>query len=193
MPVTDPYSLFRQTLEMAVAAAIPEPTAMALATADADGNPSVRMVLLKGFDERGFIFYTNLESRKARQLDENPKAALCFFWQPIGRQVRVEGRVERVSDAEADEYHASRARGSQIGAWASRQSRQLANREELLAAVRAIEEQYEGREIPRPEHWSGYRVIPHRIEFWAAGEFRLHDRTLFEKVGDEWRVTTLYP
>lgn len=190
----NPFELFAEVFRQAAEAGIPEPDAMALATADAEGHPSVRMVLLKGYDEHGFIFYTNLESRKAHELAVNPWAALCFHWQPLGRQVRIEGRVEPVSDSEADEYFSSRARGSQLGAWASRQSRELASREELLEELRATEERFAGQSVPRPPFWSGFRLIPHRIEFWTAGEFRLHDRLIFLRDdGGEWRTQKLYP
>jgi len=195
MTAANPYQLFAQIFQQAADAGIVEPNAMALATADADGRPSVRMVLLKGFDEEGFVFYTNLESRKAREITANPHAALCFYWQPIGRQVRVEGRVEPVTDAEADDYFASRARGSQIGAWSSEQSRTLDSREELLSRVRANEERFADAIPPRPPFWSGFRIVPHRIEFWTAGEFRLHDRLVFERQGEggDWSTRTLYP
>ncbi|MBS1912527.1 MAG: pyridoxamine 5'-phosphate oxidase [Bacteroidetes bacterium] len=194
MEQIDPFKLFGEVFEEAAATGMVEPNSMALATADAEGRPSVRIVLMKGFDERGFVFYTNLHSRKGSQLAANPHAALCFYWQAINRQVRVEGDVVPVSAEEADEYFASRARGSQIGAWASQQSRQLADREELLDAVHSTEQRFEGHPVPRPAHWSGFRLIPNRIEFWTAGEFRLHHRLLFER--DEqggWRSSKLYP
>jgi pyridoxamine 5'-phosphate oxidase len=194
MQHTNPYQLFAELFDEAVKANIPEPNAMALATVAADRRPSLRMVLLKGFDEQGFVFYTNLESRKARELRETPYAALCFFWQQIGRQVRIEGRVEQVSDAEADEYFASRARGSQIGAWASAQSTQLTSRDELLQRVQQVEERFAESEVVRPPFWSGFRLIPDRIEFWTVGEFRLHDRLVYEREGnDEWQTSRLYP
>ena len=170
-----------------------EPTAMALGTADARGRPSVRMVLLKGFDERGFSFYTNLESRKAAELAENPVAALCFHWQPMEVQVRIEGRVEPVSEAEADEYFASRPRGSQVGAWASKQSRPLPDRSELEARIAEIEARFADAEIARPGFWSGYRVVPERIEFWYGRASRLHEREVFMRSGDGWEVERLYP
>jgi pyridoxamine 5'-phosphate oxidase len=183
-------------MERAVAAEVREPTALALATADARGHPSVRMLLLKGFDERGFVFYTNLESRKARELAENPHAALCFFWQPLELQVRVEGRVEPVSEDEADEYYASRPRGSRIGAWASRQSRTLNSYDELMAGVQEYEERFTGENIPRPPHWSGFRLIPSRIEFWQGRPSRLHERERFDldpANPERWLVQNLYP
>ncbi|HVZ39612.1 MAG TPA: pyridoxamine 5'-phosphate oxidase [Candidatus Kapabacteria bacterium] len=194
MEQTDPFTLFGEVFQEAAATGMVEPNSMALATADAEGRPSVRIVLMKGFDERGFVFYTNLNSRKGSQLAANPHAALCFYWQAIHRQVRVEGDVVPVTAEEADEYFASRARGSQIGAWASQQSRQLADREELLQAVRSTEQRFEGHPVPRPQHWSGFRLIPNRIEFWTAGEFRLHHRLLFERDDNGgWRSSRLYP
>lgn len=190
----NPFTLFAEIFEQAAATGMVEPNAMALATADSAGHPSVRMVLLKGFDDDGFVFYTNLESRKARELQANPHAALCFYWQAIGRQIRVEGPVTPVSDAEADEYFASRARGSQIGAWASRQSTELSGREELLEKVRQTEERFHGADVPRPPFWSGFRLRPARIEFWTAGEFRLHDRLIFDRQENgEWQVMRFYP
>jgi pyridoxamine 5'-phosphate oxidase len=188
-----PFSRFAELLERAMQSDILEPTAMALATVDAEGRPSVRMVLLKGFDERGFTFFTNLESRKAEDLAERPVAALCFHWQPLEVQVRVEGRVEPVSTAEADEYFATRPHGSRIGAWASMQSRPLPDRAELEARIRETEERFAGGEIPRPDFWSGFRVVPERIEFWFGQPSRLHDRELFTRVGDGWEMVRLYP
>jgi pyridoxamine 5'-phosphate oxidase len=194
MPMNDPIEIFRQRFDEVLAAGLPEPTAMVLATADAHGKPSARVVLLKAFDARGFVFYTNLESRKGHDLHENPQAALCFFWQPLGYQVRVEGRVELVTVTEADEYFSSRARGSQIGAWASLQSRHLESRQELLARVAEYEKRFEGAPVPRPEHWSGFRLIPDRIEFWTAGEFRLHDRLIFASDGNGgWTEERIFP
>lgn len=196
-PFGEPFRRFGEVLERAVSGGLPEPTALALATSTPDGRPSVRMVLLKGFDERGFVFYTNLESRKGRELAENPHAALCFFWQPMEMQVRVEGRVEPVTGEEADAYYASRPRGSRIGAWASDQSRPLDAYESLTTRVRELEEKYgdEG-DIPRPPHWSGFRVVPSRIEFWQGRPSRLHEREVFTRgEGDppRWRRTLLYP
>jgi pyridoxamine 5'-phosphate oxidase len=193
-PFPDPIDRFRELLERARAAHIPEPTAMALATATAEGVPSVRMVLLKDADPRGFVFYTNLGSRKACELAENPRAALCFHWQPLEVQVRVEGRVERVSTEEADAYFASRPRGSQIGAWASKQSTPLASREELVERIRSVSERYEGADVPRPDFWSGFRVVPERIEFWFGQPSRLHDREVYVRgAAEAWRVERLYP
>lgn len=168
---------------------------MSVATADTDGRPSARILLLKEVDELGFVFYSNFESRKGGELTVNPFAALCFHWKSLGRQVRVEGPVVKVADAEADAYFASRARLSQTGAWASQQSRPLASRDALMTTVRKFETEYEGREIPRPPYWTGARVIPLRIEFWQDGEYRLHDRFVFTRgsEGQEWTVTRLNP
>lgn len=195
-PEANPIARFRALLERAHAAQIPEPTAMALATATAEGRPSVRMVLLKDADERGFVFYTNLESRKARELAENPWAALCFHWQPLEVQVRVEGPVQPVSPEEADAYFASRPRGSQIGAWASKQSAPLGAREELQARIDAVVGRYADAEVPRPEFWSGFRLVPEQIEFWFGQPSRLHDRERYVRDAAEpsgWRVERLYP
>ncbi|WP_435104695.1 pyridoxamine 5'-phosphate oxidase [Arhodomonas sp. AD133] len=173
--------------------AIAEPTAMTLATARADGRPSARIVLLKGVDERGFVFYTNTDSRKGHQLGENPHAALVFFWQPLQAQVLVEGEVAAVSDAEADAYFASRPRLSQIGAWASEQSRPLASREALEARVAEAEERFAGQVIPRPSNWGGYRVVPDMIEFWSGRDGRLHERDRFWFEDGHWHYTLLNP
>lgn len=173
--------------------AIRDATAMVLATADRAGRPSVRAVLLKAVDDRGFVFYTNAESRKGRKLLDNPRAALTFLWHPIGAQVHIEGSVERVADAEADAYWASRPRESQLGAWASLQSRPLKHRRVLLARVLEHAKRFYGKPIPRPTVWIGFRVIPDRIEFWKEGAFRLHDRQLYERRGSKWFCLRLYP
>ena len=191
----DPFALFEAWFTDAEAAEDKDPNAMTVATADAAGRPSARILLLKGVDERGFVFYTNFESRKGAELTVNPFAALCFHWKSLARQVRIEGPIVKVTDAEADAYFSSRARVSQTGAWASQQSRPLASRDTLLKAVEKYETEYKDREIPRPLYWTGARVIPLRIEFWHDGEFRLHDRFVFTRAseGQEWTVTRLNP
>ena len=189
----NPIDVFREWLAEAEASEPNDPTAMAVATVDTAGNPSVRMLLLKGIDERGFAFYTNFESRKGRELLAQPRAALCFHWKSLRRQVRVEGPVEIVSDAEADAYFHSRARVSQIGAVASDQSGPLDSRATLEARVAGIEAMLDGADVPRPPNWSGFRVIPQSIEFWKDGAFRLHDRILFTREGMDWTVERLYP
>jgi pyridoxamine 5'-phosphate oxidase len=190
---TDPIALARELLAERRATEPTDATAMTLATADAAGRPSARMVLLKGIDDRGFVFFTNHESRKARELAENPFAALCLHWPRAAEQLRVEGRVERITDAESDLYFATRPRGSQIGAWASAQSAPLPSREALLDRVREVEARFAGRDVPRPPFWGGYRLVPDRIERWRGQESRLHDRQLFVRDGDGWRVERLYP
>lgn len=192
----DPIERFRSvyaTAEKLDRSIIAEPNAMALATIENRDQPSVRIVLLKAFDERGFVFYTNYEGRKGRHLLAHPRAALCFYWAPIGIQVRVEGMVAKVADDEADAYFASRQRLSQIGAWASRQSEVMESPAALDDRVARYEAKFAGKEVPRPKFWSGFRVIPERIEFWNARPNRLHERHLYTKVGDGWRVETLYP
>lgn len=191
----DPFDRFEEMYTRARQSDIREPTSMALATATAEGRPSVRMVLLKGFDRDGFVFYTNLESRKAQELISNPFAALCFHWQPLEEQVRIEGPVRQVSDAEADAYFASRPRGSRVGAWASLQSQPLPSRSELAARVQEIDARYSGSEIPRPPFWSGFRLTPLRMEFWTGRPDRLHERDLYVRASaDEgWRQEMLYP
>ncbi|WP_339630268.1 pyridoxamine 5'-phosphate oxidase [uncultured Sneathiella sp.] len=170
-----------------------DPTAMSLATADADGQPSVRMVLLKGADERGFVFYTNFESQKGMELRANPRAALGFHWKTLRRSIRIQGTVEVVSDAEADAYFDSRPRDSRIGAWASQQSRPMPGRFTLEAEVAKYAAKYAIGPIPRPEYWSGFRVMPHRIEFWRDRPFRLHERRRYEKGADGWTESVLFP
>lgn len=188
-----PFELFRQWYdEVRDAGLVKEPSAMTLGTVDKHGQPSVRVVLLKDHDERGFVFYTNLESRKGRDLSENPRAALCFYWDAFLRQVRVRGRSEHVSDDEADAYFHSRPRESQLGAWASHQSRPLADRKELEERFAEVAQRYPG-EIPRPPHWTGVRVVPDEIELWEAREFRLHHRELYVREGDGWRRSLLFP
>jgi len=190
----EPYRLFAQWLEDATASEPNDPNALALATVDTDGLPDVRMVLLKGFDERGFVFYTNFESAKGEEILSSMKAAMCFHWKSLRRQVRVRGPVEQVSDAEADEYYASRARGSRIGAWASKQSQPLSSKMALMESV-AKEGVKHGTNPKRPPFWGGYRIVPTEIEFWAAGEFRLHDRFRWTRSTelDIWTVVRLNP
>ena len=189
----EPYWLFAQWLSDATASELNDPNGMALATVDRDGMPNVRMVLLKGFDEKGFVFYTNFESQKGAEILGSMKAALCFHWKSLRRQVRVRGEVEIVSDEEADAYYATRARHSRLGAWASAQSRPLDLRATLEKAVAELDAKYPGNDIPRPAHWSGFRIMPTSIEFWQDGEFRLHDRIEFTRAGDEWEKARLYP
>lgn len=189
----EPYALFEAWYEEAKASEPEDPNAIALATADASGLPNVRMVLLKGHDPRGFVFYTNTQSNKGRELEANPQAALCLHWKSLRRQVRVRGAVERVPDAEADAYYASRPRQSRIGAWASQQSRPLESRFALEKAVAVNAARFAVGEIPRPPHWTGFRILPATIEFWADRPFRLHDRMVFTRAGEGWERTRLYP
>jgi pyridoxamine 5'-phosphate oxidase len=177
----DPIQLFRQWYREAVSSGISDPSVMSLATAGTDRRPSVRIVLLKEFDERGFVFFTNYTSRKAGELDKNPVAALLIHWPSLDRQVRIEGRVEKTSATESDRYYASRPRGSQIGAWVSDQSSIIPSREELDASMRQKEIEFRERDVPRPPHWGGYRLLPSRIEFWTGREDRMHDRIVFER------------
>lgn len=190
---TDPDLLFQEWLAEAGLSEPNDPEAMALATADTHGRPSVRMVLLKGHDERGFVFYSNSHSRKGDDLASNPQAALLFHWKSLRRQVRIEGPVEPVAGAEADAYFASRSRPSQLGAWASDQSRPLESRAQFEARYQALADQYQDGEVPRPEHWWGYRVRAERIEFWSDRAHRLHERRLFVRQADGWSEGLLYP
>ena len=190
---SDPIIRFKELLAEAERSCTEPHNAAALATTGSDRQPSARMVLLKEVDARGFVFYTNLESRKARELDENPRASLCFWWPELHRQVRAEGRVETVSDREADEYFATRPRGSQIGAWASHQSRELSSRDELIAAVDSFSARFGEQAVPRPPHWSGYRLLPDRIEFWKGQPDRLHERELYVRESEGWKITMLAP
>lgn len=192
--VDDPHALFRAWFAEARASEINDSNAMALATVDAQLQPSVRMVLLKGHDERGFVFYTNRESRKAQELGEGSKAALLFHWKSLRRQVRIEGPISRVDDAESDAYFASRGRDSQLGAWASEQSRPLDARETFEARFEAMRARFEGGDVPRPPHWGGYRVTPQRIEFWLDREHRLHERRVFTRTAEGgWDEGLLFP
>lgn len=188
----EPLMLIREWLDRATQAGLPEPNAMAVATVGTNGTPSVRLVLCKGIDDRGVVFYTNYKSRKARDLDTNRAASLVFPWHPIGRQVRVEGRAERVSAAESDAYFATRPRGAQLSAWASKQSDVVPSRRDLEARVAELDKTYPG-EVPRPPYWGGFRVVPSRVEFWQARPDRLHDRFVFQRAGDGWSVVRLQP
>lgn len=189
-----PFEIFEKWFnEASLNSQIIEPSAMCLATSTLDNKPSARMVLLKKFDERGFCFYTNLTSRKGQELKNNSSVALCFYWGVLGRQVRIEGAVESVSQIEADEYFASRRRESRIGAWASKQSQKMENWQEFENRITEISNQFENQEIPRPVFWSGFRVKPQKIEFWEEGDFRIHRRHLYEKAVDGWIVNEIYP
>jgi pyridoxamine 5'-phosphate oxidase len=190
----DPICQFHRWFDEAVAAEVPDPHAMALATSTPEGRPSVRIVLLRGYDERGFTFFTNYESRKGCELEANPRAALGFYWHELDRQVRIEGPVERVSTEESDAYFRSRPAGSRLGAWASRQSEVIPGREALEEAFRQFERQFPGGEVPRPEFWGGFRVVLESIEFWQGRPDRLHDRLRYRKGADGgWRIERLSP
>ncbi|MEL7047901.1 MAG: pyridoxamine 5'-phosphate oxidase, partial [Pseudomonadota bacterium] len=196
----DPFDLFINWMDLVGQSEINDPNAMSLATVDGEGVPNVRIVLLKGVDQapgpdRGFTFYTNLDSQKGRELIGSGHAALLFHWKSVQRQVRIRGQVGQVEDAEADAYYASRARGSRIGAWASQQSRALETREALEARVAEFDAKYPGDDVPRPPHWSGFRLVPAELEFWIDGPFRLHDRIVFRRgsPGGAWETSRLYP
>jgi len=191
--VADPIALFRAWFEEAIASEPDVPDAMSLATVGAGNRPSVRMVLLKGYSDNGFVFYTNAESRKGDEIAANPFAALCFHWKSLGRQVRLEGKLTKVSDAESDAYWNSRPRGSQIAAWASEQSRVLDSRTTLQARVAEGEKRFAGKPVPRPAHWLGYSLAPDMIEFWQNVPNRLHERLVFRRDGGAWRAEHLYP
>ena len=190
---TDPIALFQTWLQQAIDAGIEEPTAMTVATVAPDGHPDARMLLLKGVDERGFVFYTNLESPKAQALRHDPRVALCFYWMPLDKQVRVRGRAGMVSDAEADAYFTTRARLSQIGAWASKQSRPMQGYFELEAEVAKTALRFGVSQVPRPPFWSGFRVFPEQIEFWTEKPFRRHERILYHRTTEGWQTQWLYP
>jgi pyridoxamine 5'-phosphate oxidase len=190
----NPFKQFQIWFDQALAAQLPEPNAMTLATATSDGKPSARMVLLKNFDERGFVFYTNYKSHKGQELADNPQAALVFWWAELERQVRIEGRVEKVSDQESDEYFHSRPLNSRLGAWVSEQSQAIASREFLELRLQELKTQYENQDVPRPTHWGGFRVIPIVIEFWQGRPSRLHDRLNYRRVDDDnWLIERLSP
>jgi pyridoxamine 5'-phosphate oxidase len=191
----DPFALYAQWMAEAAKAEPANPDAAALATVDGDGLPNVRMVLLKHADARGFVFYTHVESAKGRELAGRPHAALVLYWKSLDRQIRARGSIARVSEAEADSYFATRPRGAQVGAWASLQSRPLQSRKALEDATAVIEKQYAGKTVPRPRHWSGFRLVPLAIEFWMERPFRLHDRVLFTRAdaGVPWKSGRLYP
>ena len=184
---------FAEWYERALKLDVSEPTAVTLATSDGEGRPSARTVLLKSYDEQGFVFFSNSQSIKGRQLEENPRAALCFYWPQLRRQVHVEGSVEQISKSQIDSYWTTRDRFSQIGAWASEQSTTLEGREILEARFREQEDKFSGGDIPRPQHWVGYRVIPDMIEFWSGREHRLHERVRYRLEGEEWEKTLLNP
>lgn len=190
---TDPFTLFDEWFAEARETEINDPEAMALATADETRNPSVRMVLLKGHGPQGFVFYTNVESEKGRELKENPSAALLFHWKSLRRQVRIEGRVERVPDEQADAYFATRPRDSQLGAWASDQSRPLESRAIFERRFEEVKRRFEGQDVPRPPHWGGFCVVPLGIEFWQDRPHRLHERRLFAFADGRWSEGLLYP
>jgi pyridoxamine 5'-phosphate oxidase len=190
----EPFKKFHEWFEIAKKNKdIIEPTAMSIATVGKDLKPSLRMVLLKSFDENGFCFYTNLTSRKSREITENSNVALCFYWGALGRQVRIEGQVISIDQKEADNYFHSRPRDSQIGAWASKQSQIMENWQDLENRILAINEQFENQEIPRPPFWSGYRVIANNIEFWEEGKYRIHNRLLYKRQNNKWLLNKLYP
>ncbi len=189
----DPIAFFKQWFNEALESGVPEPSAVCLSTATSNGIPSGRMVLLKGIEEGGFNIYTNYNSRKGQELAENPHAAITAFWAELERQVRIEGRVEKLSRERSQAYFQSRPEGSRIGAWASPQSETIADREELERLQREYEQKFEGEEIPIPEHWGGYRVQPTAIEFWQGRPSRLHDRLRFRKAGDAWQLARLAP
>jgi len=192
MASADPITEFLNAVERAKAHQV-DTAPVVLATADSEGRPSARLVLLRGTDPRGFVFFTNYNSRKGHELTDNPQAALCFYWSSLDEQIRIEGRVERVSDGESDAYFAGRPRGSQLGAWASDQSQVLSSREAIEERYREIERRFDGQSVQRPAFWGGFRLIPSRIEFWYGRPDRLHDRVVYAREAGAWRIERLYP
>lgn len=193
-PFSEPFEKFSQWFEKACSTKeIIEPTAMCLATVNDQNIPSARMILLKKFDERGFCFFTNLTSRKGQELAKSSNVALCFYWGVLGLQIRIEGCINPVSEQEADDYFASRRRDSRIGAWASKQSQEMQNWQEFQERIASVTKEFEGKEVTRPSFWSGFRVVPKVIEFWQEGEFRIHQRDVYERFEDGWKVKMIYP
>jgi pyridoxamine 5'-phosphate oxidase len=188
-----PFLQFDRWFSEAIERGVPQPEAMTLATAGSDGVPAARTVLLKSFDEHGFVLFTNYESRKSRELDANSHATLLFFWSMLERQIRIDGIAERVTAKESDDYFATRPRGSQLGAWASAQSREIESREVLERQLAEVTARFDGRDVSRPPHWGGWRIVPHAIEFWQGRPDRLHDRLVFRRSGESWRVVRLSP
>ncbi|MEE9463610.1 MAG: pyridoxamine 5'-phosphate oxidase [Bacteroidales bacterium] len=193
MKTTDPIVLFRDWYQEAIDAGITDPSIMTLATVDGEGNPAARIVLLKSFDENGFVFYTNYQSRKGTDLEKNPRAALVLHWRETGRQVRIEGITKKVQASASDRYFESRPRGSQLGAWASEQSREIQSKAHLDESLKRWESEFRDQPVPRPPYWGGYRVIPDKIEFWSEREDRMHERMLFEKTEQGWVFKKLAP
>jgi pyridoxamine 5'-phosphate oxidase len=193
MKTDDPISLFRDWYQEAIEAGVPDPSIMTLATVGPEGFPAARIVLLKAFDEHGFVFYSNYQSRKGMDLDQNPRAALVLHWRETGRQVRIEGITEKVPASTSDRYFESRPRGSQLGAWASEQSREIPSRAILDESLKRWEREFHHKPVPRPSHWGGYRVVPERMEFWSDRESRMHDRWLFERAAGSWTLKRLAP